>query len=114
MKIYIVADGEGISGIVNSEEMHQDGKYFQQFRKLMTQDVNAAIEGAFDAGAQEVVVNDAHWSMLNIIYEELDPRAELIRGSNKELCMVEQIEGFDGVFICWSSRKSRSFTRNCK
>lgn len=44
MKIYIVADGEGISGVVNSEEMHHTGKYFDQFRRLMTMDVNAAIE----------------------------------------------------------------------
>ncbi|MBS4192941.1 M55 family metallopeptidase [Bacillus sp. FJAT-49705] len=99
MKIYIVADGEGISGVVNSEEMHHSGKYFDQFRKLMTMDVNAAIEGAFEAGATEVVVNDAHWSMLNILYEELDPRAELIRGSNKNLCMMEQVEGFDAALF---------------
>lgn len=99
MKIYIVADGEGISGIVSSDEMHQTGSDFQRFRKLMTQDVNAAIAGAFDAGATEVVVNDAHWSMLNIIYEDLDPRAELIRGFNKELCMVEQVDQSDAVFF---------------
>ena len=47
----------------------------------------------------KVVVNDAHWSMINIIYEDLDPRAEIIRGSNKKLSMVEQIEGFDGVLL---------------
>jgi D-amino peptidase len=99
MKIYIVADGEGISGVVNSKELHPTGDYYHQFRKLMTMDVNAAIAGAFDAGATEVVVNDAHWSMLNIIYEELDPRAELIRGCNKNLCMVEQIDGFDGALF---------------
>ncbi|RST61091.1 hypothetical protein D5F11_003305 [Siminovitchia terrae] len=99
MKIYIVADGEGISGVVSSEEMHPTGSRFQEFRRLMTMDVNAAIEGAFDAGASEVVVNDAHWSMINIIYEDLDPRAEIIRGSNKKLSMVEQIEGFDGALF---------------
>lgn len=99
MKIYIVADGEGISGVVSSEEMHQSGAYFQQFRNLMTKDVNAAIAGAFEAGATEVVVNDAHWSMINIIYEELDSRAEIIRGTNKPLCMVDQIEEFDAAFF---------------
>jgi D-amino peptidase len=67
---------------------------------LMTHDVNAAIEGAFDAGATEVVVNDSHWSMLNIIYEDLDPRAEIIRGFNKDLCMMEQIDQqFDAAFL---------------
>jgi|SRR5690625_774131 len=99
MKIYIVADGEGISGVVSSEEMHPGGSRFHEFRRLMTMDVNAAIAGAFEAGATEVVVNDAHWSMLNIIYEQLDERAELIRGSNKSMSMVEQIEHFDGALF---------------
>lgn len=99
MKIYIVADGEGVSGVVSSDEMHPTGSRYEEFRNLMTMDVNAAIAGAFDAGATEVVVNDAHWSMLNIIYEELDPRAEIIRGTNKKLSMVEQIEKSDGALF---------------
>lgn len=47
MKIYIVADGEGISGVVSSDEMHPTGSRFEEFRKLMTMDANAAIDGAF-------------------------------------------------------------------
>lgn len=97
MKIYIMADGEGISGVVHSSEMHQSGERHDEFRKLMTKDVNAAIEGAFQGGATEVVVNDAHWSMLNIIYEALDSRAEIIRGGNKRDSMMEQVAGFDGA-----------------
>src|SRR5699024_2225011 len=97
MKIYIMADGEGISGVVHSSEMHQSGERHDEFRKLMTKDVNAAIEGAFQGGATEVVVNDAHWSMLNIIYEDLDERAEIIRGGNKRDSMMEQVAGFDGA-----------------
>jgi D-amino peptidase len=99
MKIYIMADGEGISGVVHSTEMHHSGSRYNEFRRLMTMDVNAAIQGAFRGGATEVVVNDAHWSMLNIIYEELDPRAELIRGGNKRDSMVEGIAGFDGALF---------------
>lgn len=97
MKIYIMADGEGISGIVHSSEMHQSGERHEEFRRLMTKDVNAAIEGAFQGGATEVVVNDAHWSMLNILYEKLDPRADLIRGGNKKDSMMEQVSGYDGA-----------------
>src|SRR5699024_6641646 len=83
-----MADGEGISGIVHSSEMHQSGERHEEFRRLMTKDVNAAIE---------VVVNDAHWSMLNILYEKLDPRADLIRGGNKKDSMMEQVSGYDGA-----------------
>jgi D-amino peptidase len=99
LRIYISADGEGISGVVHTSEMHESGRHYAEFRKLMTQDVNAAIEGAFAAGATEVVVNDSHWSMMNLIYSELDPRADVIRGGNKNLSMVEQIEQFDGAFL---------------
>src|SRR5699024_7131124 len=97
MKIYIMADGEGIYGVVHSCEMHQRRERHDEFRKLMTKDVNAAIEGAFQGCATEVVVNDAHWSMLNIIYEDLDERAEIIRGGNKRDSMMEQVAGFDGA-----------------
>src|SRR5699024_12862443 len=63
----------------------------------MLKDVNSDIEGAFQGGATEVVVNDAHWSMLNIIYEDLDERAEIIRGGNKRDSMMEQVAVFDGA-----------------
>ncbi|MCL6453949.1 MAG: M55 family metallopeptidase [Alicyclobacillus sp.] len=99
MKIYISADGEGISGAVSTREMHETGEDFAQFRHWMTQDVNAAIAGAFRAGATEVVVNDAHWSMTNLLLDELDPRAELIRGGGKDLSMVEGVEGCDAAFF---------------
>ncbi|HLR64807.1 MAG TPA: M55 family metallopeptidase [Pseudogracilibacillus sp.] len=99
MKIYISADGEGISGVVHSEEMHPEGHRYEEFRRLMTMDVNAAIEGAFQAGASEVLVNDAHWTMLNVIYEELDERADLIRGSSKKLSMMEGVQEYDGVCL---------------
>src|SRR5699024_7292938 len=97
MKIYIVADGGGISGVVDSSEMHQSGERQDEFRKLMTKDVNAAIEVAFQGGATEVVVKDAHGSMLDMIYEYLEERAEIIRGGNKHDSMMEQVAGFDGA-----------------
>lgn len=100
MKIYISVDGEGASGVVTPGEMYP-GKHGYEFgRKMMTLDVNAAVEGAFEGGATEVVVNDSHWHMDNVDMELLDPRADLIRGANKHLAMVESInEGFDGAFF---------------
>src|SRR5699024_11455620 len=79
--------------------MHPEGHRYEEFRRLMTMDVNAAIEGAFQAGASEVLVNDAHWTMLNVIYEELDERADLIRGSCKKLSMMEGVQDYDGVCL---------------
>lgn len=109
MKVYISADGEGISGMVSTEEIYETGSDYGRFRRLMTQDVNAAIAGSFDGGAGEVVVNDSHWSMLNLLFEEVDPRADVIRGFNKELCMVEQVQDFDAaLFIGYHARVGRS------
>jgi D-amino peptidase len=98
MKVFISADMEGISGVATGQQM-ADSEY-QRFRKLMTQDVNAAIEGAFEAGATEVLVGDSHANMSNILIEELDSRARLISGNNKLLCQMEGInEFFDAVFF---------------
>ena len=69
-------------------------------RHWMTQDVNAAIEGAVLAGAQQILVNDGHWEMRNIVPEELNPAARLMRGSVKPLGMMEGIErGWDAAFF---------------
>lgn len=99
MKVYISADGEGITSLVSSAEMFPGEPDYDFGREMMTADVNAAIEGAFDGGAGAVVVNDSHWNMRNILPKALDPRAELIRGFNKHLCMVEQIGQADCAFF---------------
>ncbi|PTX61781.1 D-amino peptidase [Melghirimyces profundicolus] len=99
MKIYISADMEGISGVATNMQLKKDSEY-QRFRRLMTADVNAAVEGAFAGGATEVVVCDGHGNMSNILIEELDSRAELISGNNRIMCQMEGIDGsFDGVFL---------------
>lgn len=105
MKVYISADGEGVTGVVTPGEMYPGKTGYDFARRMMTLDVNAAIEGAFQGGAEEVLVNDSHWHMDNIDLELMDPRADLIRGGGKHLAMVEAIAGFDaGVFIGYHAR----------
>jgi D-amino peptidase len=72
----------------------------------MTREANAAIEGALEAGASAVVVNDSHWDMRNLLAEELHPAAELLSGSPKPRSMVEGVErGFDAaLFIGYHAR----------
>jgi len=60
MKAYISADIEGIGCIVRSEQSSPGGREYAWARKMMTEEVNAAIRGAFDGGASEVVVSDSH------------------------------------------------------
>ncbi|MFX0205359.1 MAG: M55 family metallopeptidase [Candidatus Hodarchaeota archaeon] len=83
MKIYISADLEGISGInqYDNKLEREYGDYQKKYRwgKLMTAEVNAAIEGALDAGATKIVVLDNHGSSNTILIEELNSAAELIQ-----------------------------------
>ncbi|MEW6523989.1 MAG: M55 family metallopeptidase [Bacillota bacterium] len=100
MKVFISADLEGISGVVHGDQTSSEGKDYQRARVLMTGEVNAAIEGALAAGAGEVVVNDAHGSMRNILIEDIHPAAVLITGTGKPLQMVQGIDStFSAAFF---------------
>jgi D-amino peptidase len=100
LKVFISVDMEGIAGVVNGEQTSSTGRDYGIARKWMTLEVNGAISGAFAAGATEVVVNDSHGSMRNVIISELDNRASLITGSPKPLSMMQGIdETFDVVFL---------------
>lgn len=100
MKVYISVDIEGISGFVNWSQYSEDSGQRQEMRKLMTGEANAAIAGAFDGGAAEVLVNDSHGSQRNLIVSEIDHRARLIIGDNKPLSMMQGIDdSFDAAFF---------------
>jgi D-amino peptidase len=91
MKVLISVDMEGISGVVIGNHTHSEHKEWDRFRKMMTTEANAAIEGAIAGGADQVVVNDSHGSMTNIMIEELNPAAKLITGRQKPLGMIQGI-----------------------
>ena len=100
MKIYISADMEGIGGLVEAHDVQPNGSGYEAGRKLMTEEVSAAIRGAINGGAKEIFVNDAHGPMRNILPDLLDNRATLIRGKSKPLGMLEGLdETFDAV-VC--------------
>ncbi len=102
MRVYISVDMEGVAGVVHEDQTdptdpRHAGEY-NRFRRLMTAEANAAIEGALAAGAEAVLVNDSHWLMRNLLAEELHPSAELLSGSPKLRSMMEGVElGFDAV-----------------
>ncbi|GIO08474.1 D-aminopeptidase [Brevibacillus reuszeri] len=100
MKVFISLDMEGISGLSEWEDVIPGRRHYEAGRRLLTQDVNAAIEGALDAGATHILVNESHGPMNNIILEELHPAADIIRGFFKPLCMMQGIdESFDAAFF---------------
>src|SRR5512134_2758290 len=106
MKILIATDMEGITGVTNWDQVTPGHAEYARFRGQMTEDVNAAIRGAFDAGADEVIVVDGHWNGSNILIEELDARARLNTGSPSPFSMMQGIdESIDGVmFIGYHAR----------
>ncbi|MBM7716151.1 D-amino peptidase [Bacillus thermophilus] len=91
MKVFISADMEGVAGVVHREHTARNGQEHERARLLMTEEVNACIEGVLTCGAKEIVVNDSHGSMRNVIPEVIHPAADYITGSPKPLAMMEGI-----------------------
>ena len=106
MKILIATDMEGITGVTTWDHVTPGHAEYGRFRRLMTQDVNAAIRGASEAGADDIIVADGHWNGSNILVEELDPRGRLNSGSPSPLSMMQGIdESVDGVmFVGYHAR----------
>jgi len=110
VRVYISVDMEGIAGVVHESQTDPTdparAAEYARFRRLMTAEANAAVEGAVAAGATRVVVNDSHWFMRNLLAEELHQAAELVAGDPKPRSMVQGIDGgFDAaLFIGYHAR----------
>jgi D-amino peptidase len=100
-KVYISADMEGVVGAVTGDQLGPSGFEYQQFRELMTAEVNAAIEAARRAGASEILVSDSHGNGQNLLLDKLPQDIRLVRSWPRPLMMMEGIdETFDGaIFI---------------
>ncbi|MEU6555728.1 M55 family metallopeptidase [Streptomyces sp. NPDC046915] len=100
MRIYISADMEGVTGLVDADDVQPGGRDYERGRAMMAEDVNAAVRGAVAAGASTVLVNDAHGPMRNLLPEALHPAARLVRGKPKQMGMLEGLtEEYDAV-VC--------------
>ena len=101
LKIYISADMEGIVGVVTGDQLGPQGFEYNRFREFMTEEVKAAVEAAFEAGATEIVVSDSHGNGENLLIEKLPKNVTIVRSWPRPLMMMEGIdETFDGaIFI---------------
>lgn len=97
MRAMISADMEGATGVTYPLDVEPRGDEWHRFRKLFTADANAVALGLLEAGIEDVVINEAHASMRNILLEELDDRVRLLTGRHKPLGMMQGIEGADAV-----------------
>ncbi|WP_432123721.1 M55 family metallopeptidase [Streptomyces sp. C10-9-1] len=95
MRILISADMEGATGVTWPADVLPGTPQWERCRALFTSDVQAAVLGFLDGGAEEVLVNEAHWTMRNLLLERLDERAQLLTGRHKSLSMVEGVQHGD-------------------
>lgn len=86
--MYISVDMEGVAGVATLDQIARGGTGYPRAQELMTAEVNAAVAGAFDGGAESVLVNDSHGTMDNLLHERLDERAEVTFGLPKAQCMA--------------------------
>ncbi len=100
-KIYISADLEGVTGVVTGEQLGPGGFEYERFRRFMTEEVLAAIEGARAAGAGEILVSDSHGNGQNLVLEMLPDDIKVVRSWPRELTMMHGLDAsFDGaIFI---------------
>ncbi len=99
-KVYISVDMEGISGISGDDQVNAGGAEYGRSRKLMAEDLNAAIRGALAAGATDILVNDSHGGQRNLLPEDVHPSARLISHGFKRHGMMEGLdETFDAVIF---------------
>lgn len=102
MKLYVSSDMEGVAGVtawqqVDARTPHPE---YVAYRRYYTQEVCAAIDGARDAGATDVLVNDSHGPMYNLLLDELPADVRVVFGNRKPLSMVQESDrGFDGAFF---------------
>ena len=101
LKIYISADMEGLVGTVTGEQLGPGGFEYEQARRWMTAEVNAAIRGARSAGATEFLISDSHGNGQSLLIDELPEDVTVIRSWPRPLSMMAGIDGtFDGaIFI---------------
>lgn len=106
-KVFISIDMEGISSIVGGGMTGSNPKEYEYGRRLMVGDLNAAVEGALESNAEEIVVSDAHGGMTNVQPEEVHEAAYLIRGRPKPDLMMSGINSdFDAaLYVGYHSMK---------
>ena len=106
LKVFISVDMEGIGGIGTGKMTSSGGKDYALGRKLMTGEVNAVVAAILARGPAEILVNDSHGDMQNLLHTELDERVTYIQGNIKPFGMVQGLDStFDAaIFLGYHTR----------
>ena len=95
LKVYISVDMEGIAGVVSNEQLGPSGFEYERARHFMTNETLAAIRGAREAGATEIVVSDSHGNGQNLLIDDFPDDVTIIRSWPRPLGMMQ---GIDSTF----------------
>ena len=100
-RLYVSADMEGTAAVASWTQVDPaNTTEYPYYRRLMSLEVRAAIDGARLAGAGDVLVNDSHSAMRNVLWDELPADVRMIYGNRKPFSMAEGIDGrFDAAFF---------------
>ena len=99
-KILIVTDLEGAGGVNNAEEQLLPGqRRYEESRRLLTGEVNAAVEGALQAGASQVVIWDGHDGSRTLSIDQIHPRAQLLQGRPTPADYYLKPKLYDGILF---------------
>ncbi|MFT8320298.1 MAG: M55 family metallopeptidase [Bacillus sp. (in: firmicutes)] len=107
-KLYISVDMEGITGLIDHTQVDSGKLNYDRSRIIMTDEANYVVTSAFDNGMEEVIVNDSHSKMNNLLIERLHPKTKLITGDVKPYSMVQGLDDTnDGaIFVGYHARAS--------
>ncbi|SHG69400.1 M55 family metallopeptidase [Ornithinibacillus halophilus] len=110
MRLYLSVDMEGITGLPDYTYVDSGEHNYERARMIMTEETNYVIKAAYDFGCSEVIVNDSHSKMNNLLINRLHPEARLITGDVKPLSMIQGIDSsLDGaMFIGYHSRAGQA------
>jgi D-amino peptidase len=105
LKVYISVDMEGIAGVASDQQLGPAGFEYARFREFMTAEALAAIAGAKEAGATEILVSDSHGNMQNLLIERFSTDVQIVRSTPRPLSMMQGIDStFDAaIFIGYHS-----------
>src|SRR4051812_40409070 len=106
MKLYVSVDMEGITGLVDHTHVDSNKHNYERSRIIMTDEANHVVTTAFEQKWKDVVVNDSHSKMNNLLIERLHPETQLITGDVKPFSMVQGLDkSFDGaIFVGYHAR----------
>src|SRR5215471_9298235 len=99
-RIFILTDLEGVGGVNNPEEQLLPGqRRYDESRKLLVGELNAAVQGVLKAGASEVVIWDGHDGSRTLSIDDIPPEAKLIQGKPTPANYYLAAGRFDGILF---------------